>query len=156
MSIPSLAGLLRCAREFCRQAQEAADEANLPLTENFTEKSAKHYSRGASKQLSMLADVPPYRFLPHHDCLQAWAAFLSFDLRDSSDLTELLGPRGWHVALNVYLPVLLEVVEGLAGEVVGFRGDGAIICFGRIEQGDGKPPVTEAQGKKAIRTACYI
>jgi class 3 adenylate cyclase len=154
VDIPSLAELLRLARQFRDEAQDAAEEINLSMIEANVEKHSEHYGRTGSKHLMLLGDKPRLRDLPHFHGLRAWGAFLCFDTRQSSDLAEELGPRGTYILLHAYMPTMLTFVEELEGDIVGLRGDGAIACFGMVEQGDDKPPVTEEQGKKAIVAAC--
>jgi len=154
MSIPSLADLMRAAREFRQQAEYEADAVNLATFESYAEKHAAVYSRNATKSLSLIGDLPTYRELQRFEAKKAWGALLCFDMRQSTDWEEELGARGNHVLLHTYLPVMLQIAEALDGELIGMRGDGAILCFGRVEQDDGAPPVTEEQGKKAMYAVC--
>ncbi len=64
MALPSLAVLLRRARKYRQQAEDAADEINLATFESYTEKHAMAYNRTGSKRLSLLADVAPYHDVP--------------------------------------------------------------------------------------------
>jgi class 3 adenylate cyclase len=149
MSLPSFAELLAAAREFRQQAEDEADAVNL-ATFSYAEKHAAVHNHSESKSLLLIGDLPTYRELQRFEAKKAWGAMLCFDMRESTEWDEELGARGSHILLHTYLPVMLTIAEGLSGELVGMRGDGAILCFGRVEQDDGAPAVTEEQCKKAM------
>jgi hypothetical protein len=151
----SLALLLRTAQESFDRAKEAADAIRLSAApfEAFGEivKNAAYRTKALREQ--MLSDKPQYERLKPYMGLKAWGALASFDLRKSSELATLVSPRDMYLVMHTYLPTCLAVVEQSGGVVVGLRGDGAIVCFGLVDVGEGQA-VNRQQAETAVTAAC--
>jgi class 3 adenylate cyclase len=151
VAIASLEELLDIAQDAFDQAMEVASTIKLSL---FTE--SVKYARTKSLRIGarLLAHEPSVEELGDFWGLRAWAALLSFDLRDSSTLAVDMAPRDVYAIMHTYLTTMLKVIEKSSGIVVGLRGDGAIASFGWVEVGDDKPRVTGKQAGTAVQIAC--
>jgi class 3 adenylate cyclase len=154
--VATLADIVRLAQESFDKAMEAADEIRLARVVEFAE--SLKFARAKSLRLRtgarLLADEPEYEDLETYRGLKAWGAMMAFELRKSSDLAAALSPRDMYIVMHTYLPTIIAVVESYRGLLVGLRGDGAIACFGLVDQGEGEPKVTSEQSDAAMRLAC--
>jgi class 3 adenylate cyclase len=131
--------------EFAQQRFNTAEVAATELFESF----AEQYQR---KQLSLVANIPRFRALPVGYGVQVWAAILFVDLRSSSRLADLHGPKITYLTMHTFLPTVARLVVECGGRLVGFRGDGLFGAFGVDD--DGKNPDGMNEGKevrKAVR-----
>jgi hypothetical protein len=151
VTVATLEELFAIAQDAFQQASEAADRIRL---RRFTE--SLKYARTKSARLGarLLAHEPAVEELEDFWGMKAWGSLLSFDMRDSSKLAVDTSPREMYVIMHTYLSTMLKVVENAKGIVVGLRGDGAIVTFGLVEIGEGKPDVTPEQAEQAVSRAC--
>lgn len=147
MPIALVADLLRFARNCFEEAEKAAKSIRLS-TFNEAVGITKNY------RAHLLADEPRYSEVRIFRGMRAWGSLLSFDLRKSSARALDIGPRDTYLTMHTYLPTMLSLIDSAGGIVVGLRGDGAIACFGLVDQTEGKPKVTSEQATKAVRQAC--
>jgi class 3 adenylate cyclase len=147
MPIILIGDLLAFAQKCLKKAENAAKATRLS-TFNESVKVTKSY--GAR----LLADEPRYSEVETFRGIRAWGALLAFDLRKSSARALELGARDTYLTMHTYLPTMLSIIDSAGGIVVGLRGDGAIACFGLIDQSVGEPKVSSAQATQAVRQAC--
>jgi class 3 adenylate cyclase len=145
--IALIVDLLTFAQNCLDEAEKAAKTICLS-TFNESIKYAKSY-RGR-----LLADEPGYSEVKTFWGMRAWGALLAFDLRKSSARALELGPRDTYLTMHTFLPTMLSLIDSAGGIVVGLRGDGAIACFGLVDQSEGKPKVSSEQASEAVQKAC--
>lgn len=77
-----------------------------------------------------LADDPEFDRLPVGAGIAAWTAIAAIDLRESTALADILGPRDTYLLTHTLLPTLAHVCKNMDGCVMNFRGDGLFASFG--------------------------
>ncbi len=147
MPIALIADLLNFAQNCLNEAEKAAKAIHLSTFRESVD-TVKNY------RARLLADEPGYSEVKTFRGMRAWGALLAFDLRKSSARALELGPRDTYLTMHTYLPTMLSLISSAGGIVVGLRGDGAITCFGLVDQSEGEPKVSSEQAAKAVRQAC--
>lgn len=115
-------------------AEEAA--GIIKLSEN-----KAYYSREAQ----LVADIPRFASMKVGFGVQAWAAILFVDLRNSSARAEEHGARTTYLTMHTYLPAMAFLVGKAKGHIVGFRGDGLFAAFGLDDNGKNPDNLDEGE-----------
>jgi class 3 adenylate cyclase len=152
----SLAELKTFARDCFTRAKQTAEDRGIPDRIKFARESVTYMSCSpfVANAMRRYSADEPLSEVESFDAICGWAAFLSFDLRQSTKRAYKVGPRNTFITMHTYLPVVLKVLKSGGGDVFGLRGDGAIAAFGIHRQAkEGEECPNEAT-EKMVLAAC--
>lgn len=120
----------------------------------FAEEKSLKYAKVREHRLSLIADIPRFGALDVGYGVDAWAALLFVDLRNSSKRAEAYGAKATYLTMHTYLPTMAYLVGEAGGHIVGYRGDGLFAAFGIDDYGSNPPELDHCEEvRKAIRCA---